>query len=402
MPNLRRRRLTIETLDCRRLLAADAAQIGAFCKPYESAALVDQPATKASLTNDKIDGQAVETATAAAKQEKPSYGYNIVGNPIDASPIHTAGLALIGGGSAIDAAFRWLGERAGGGDFVVLSFAKNDLYKTINALSVLDSVESFVIPNDVAANDPFVASRVASAEAIFITGGDQSNYINNWSNTALETAIYTALGSGAALGGTSAGLAVLGDVDYAALFDSTTSAEALANPLASSITLDTQFITPDDAPGTILDYLDETITDSHFMQRDRMGRSLAFMARSDFENKVDNLPRGIAINEQTALLIEANGTARLVGNPYAKKGTAFDQQRSVYMMSTTTPAMLTAGSPLNYQVNVQRLNYDPLTGTSDTFNFNNWSSTNADLYTVTSTAGVLSASVGSVYGPGLA
>jgi cyanophycinase-like exopeptidase len=44
---------------------------------------------------------------------------------------------------------------------------------------------------------------------------------------------------------------------------------------------------------TILKYMDNLITDSHFMQRDREGRLLTFMANMDARDRVLGLPRAI-------------------------------------------------------------------------------------------------------------
>lgn len=384
----RRRILAIEQLHARQLMAADLITVGAFCSEMKSST------------------SAANIVSLAASKDKPTYTYSVVGDPLDSPAVPSAGLALMGGGTDVDAAFKWMGDHANGGDFVILSTSKNSYAKYINGLSTLNSVATLVVPDVSSANDPFVAQVVSTAEAVFIAGGDQANYITNWTGSALEAAIYSMLSHHGVLGGTSAGLAVLGDVDYAALNDSTTSAEALANPLTSSITLDSDFITPDEEPGSPLSYLQETITDSHFMQRDRMGRTMAFMARADYENKVDNFARAIAVNEQTALLIDGNGQAIVVGNQYAKKGAHYDQQRSVYIMDTTQPANLTGG-PLNYTVQVQRLTYDPLANSSDMFDFVHNSSTNADHYSVGAVGGVLDADMlgnpnVAIYGPAIA
>ncbi len=384
------RKLTIENLQARMPMAADLFEPGGSCPAVERVSLTSlESASKSTGGNAK------------AAPDKTSYSYSIVGDANDAVVQPIGGLALLGGGTDVDAAFAWMGRQARGGDFVVLSTTTNSYPSYISRVASVNSVASLVVPSLAAANNDFVAQVVASAEAIFIAGGDQSTYITNWTNTKLETAIYAALQRGSVLGGTSAGLAVLGDVDYAALGTSTTSAEALANPLTTSITLDENFITPDEVSVSPLNYLQETITDSHFMQRDRMGRTLAFMARADYENKVTTTANAIAINEQTALLIGVDGQASVVGNPYARKGTRYDQQRSVYLMSTTAAANLVAGQPLTYQAQVTRLNFDPITGTSDTFNFATKSNVGADLYSVTVASGVLSSSVG-VYGPAIA
>lgn len=76
----------------------------------------------------------------------------------------------------------------------------------------------------------------------------------------------------APIGGTGAGLHVLGDFIFTAAEGTITSAEALANPYDKYMTLDTGFLKA--SP-----FLKDVITDSHFYQRDRMGRSITFLAR---------------------------------------------------------------------------------------------------------------------------
>ncbi len=414
--NRRYRKLASETLEGRSLFAGlTSFEGGGFCPMYsaESDGIKAEPIASLSPS--------LASASSKGGTTNSTLGYSVTGNRGNSTAIPRSGLALMGGGTNVNAAFQFLVDHANKGDFVILSFSTNSMAKTISALGELDSVESFVIPDKVAANATLLSTQVAAAEAIFITGGDQSNYINYWKDTALETAIYTALGRGAAIGGSSAGLAVLGDVDYAALNDSTTSAEALANPATPSITLDDKFLTPDELPSSSsvshpLRFMSQILTDSHFMQRDRMGRTMAFMANADVQNLVSGFPIGLAINEQTALLVEADGSSRVVGNDYANKGTFDAQQRSVYVMTTTTEAVVSR-DPLNYEVKVLRLNFDPRAGGHrDTFSFPNLAAiftnngiidnaqVDGDMYTVTAKAGDLSAkllnnAVVGLYGP---
>ena len=127
----------------------------------------------------------------------------------------------------------------------------------------------------------------------------------------------------------------------------------------------------------MLRYLDNLVTDSHFQQRDRMGRLVTFMARIDQDGSAsDPAPRGIGINEQTALLIEENGMARVVGNAYSRKLPEADQRRAVYLLSATatTTMNVTAGQPLTYtHIAVVKADYDPKTGLGDTFDLSIWS-----------------------------
>ena len=59
------------------------------------------------------------SATAfAAKQ----YSYFRVGNPVDVTAT-TAGTVLMGGGTDVHAGFRWMCQRSGNGDFLVIRAA---------------------------------------------------------------------------------------------------------------------------------------------------------------------------------------------------------------------------------------------------------------------------------------
>jgi hypothetical protein len=52
------------------------------------------------------------------------------------------------------------------------------------------------VKNRKAAFQPFVIDTIRSAEALFIAGGDQSNYVDFWKNTPVEDAISFVAGPG--------------------------------------------------------------------------------------------------------------------------------------------------------------------------------------------------------------
>ena len=52
----------------------------------------------------------------AAKQ----YSYFRVGSANDTSTVTTPGTVLMGGGTDVDAAFQWMCQRSGGGDFLMI------------------------------------------------------------------------------------------------------------------------------------------------------------------------------------------------------------------------------------------------------------------------------------------
>jgi cyanophycinase-like exopeptidase len=288
----------------------------------------------------------------AAPKAKTSYDYYVTGNPADAAssqPPRSPSTLLMGGGTDVDAAFRWMIDKSGGGDFVVIRATGADGYNQyIYEMGGVDSVESLVIPTLDAANDPFVVERVRKAEALFIAGGDQSDYIEFWKGTALDDAIRDLVRRNVPIGGTSAGLAVLGQFDFAALKGSVTSADALANPYNRRMTLDRDFLTAAAMTGVI--------TDSHLDERDRMGRLLAFLAR--LTNSGDGwisveAARGIGVDPSTAVAIDKGVATRLAD----QDANGADLGGSVYFLRpSVAPTVCEPRQPLTFRnVLVERL-----------------------------------------------
>src|SRR5262245_54246969 len=169
-----------------------------------------------------------------------SYSYFRVGNTSDVATTTTAGTVLMGGGTDVDAAFQWMCQRSGNGDFLVIRATGTDAYNPyIQQLCPGEnSVATLIIPNRTAASDPFVISTIQNAEALWIAGGDQSNYINYWKGTPVQTALQGLIARGVPIGGTSAGMNVLSQFLYSALASQgVTSSQALADPFNRYITL---------------------------------------------------------------------------------------------------------------------------------------------------------------------
>jgi cyanophycinase len=207
--------------------------------------------------------------------EAAGSGYTtaLVGNPANVTRTTSGGIGLMGGGTDVDAAFRWMITKSGGGDFVVLRASGTDAYNPYiyTDLGGVDSVETIIVTSRTGASNSYVTNAVRNAEALFIAGGDQSNYWNYWRGTPLEDALQSLVAKNVPIGGTSAGLHVLGEFVYTALNTSATSATTLANPYDRSVTLGNDFLH--------LPNLNKVITDSHFSPRDRMGRLVGFLAR---------------------------------------------------------------------------------------------------------------------------
>jgi len=321
----------------------------------------------------------------AAPKDKTPYDYYLTGNGADAAssqPPRSPSTLLMGGGSDVDAAFRWMIDKAGGGDFVVIRATGADGYNDyIYKMGGVDSVESLVIPSLEAANDPFVADRVRKAEALFIAGGDQSDYIDFWKGTALDDAIRDLVRRNVPIGGTSAGLAVLGQFDFAALKGSVTSDDALADPYNRRMTLDRDFLTAAAMTGVI--------TDSHLHERDRMGRLLAFLAR--LTNSGDgwigvDAARGIGVDPSTAVAIEKGVATRLADRD--SKGV--DLGGSVYFLRPSiAPTVCKPRQPLTFRnVLVERLS------SAGSFHVKNWMGTGGSTtrYDLSAEGGVLTSS----------
>ena len=251
-------------------------------------------------------------------QKTQEWKYERTGNAADATHVAAhAGYALMGGGTDLDEAFQWLCGRAGGGDFVVLRATGTDAYNPYirKLCPKLNSVATLIIPSREAAQDPEVARRIAEASGLFIAGGDQANYINFWMGTPVQAALNDAIARGVPIGGTSAGLAVMGEWAYSAQGDKPddkdlSSELAMSDPFGPRITLVHGFLS--------IPILRCIVTDTHFAKRDRMGRLLVFLARLNEPGKALGAAagrgiRGIGVEQGAAVLLEPDGTARVIG-----------------------------------------------------------------------------------------
>jgi len=241
------------------------------------------------------------------------------------------GLMLVGGGDWPYDAVRWMSERMGHGHLVILRAsgdveAQEEWYRDIGGIA---SARTFVFSDRRAASDPVVLDAIRKADGVFIAGGDQANYVRFWKGTPLAQALDAHVRAGKPLGGTSAGLAILGAWSYGALDGgSMVSEDALRDPLNPGMTLVDDFLH--------LPYLERVFTDSHFGVRDRLGRLVAFVA--DLRARgVDDIV-GLGVDEGAALCIDGDGIGRLF-TPI--KGDA------AWLVVPSVPAtVLEAGKPL--------------------------------------------------------
>jgi cyanophycinase len=266
----------------------------------------------------------------------PAFQYIRIGNQADATPKPSAGTALMGGGKDLDEAFRWLCGKANGGDFLILRARGDDAYNSyVQGLCKANSVATLIIPDHKAAHDPKVMEIIRHAEAIFIAGGNQARYVEFWKGTPVEEAINAQVASGTPIGGTSAGLAVLGQFCYGALKDAENdndlaSTDVLPNPYFPRVTMVRNFLK--------IPHMQNTLTDSHVAIRDRMGRTLGFLARI-VQDGWSGHPREIAIDEKSAVLVDPDGHGTVVG---AGKGAYF-------LQVTEAPKTCKPNTPLDFR-----------------------------------------------------
>jgi cyanophycinase len=281
-----------------------------------------------------------------------------------------AGIAMMGGGDDLDEAFRWLCGKANGGDFLILRAHGDDDYNSyVNGLCKVNSVATLIIPDRDAAQDPAVTSIILHAEAVFIAGGDQANYIHFWRGTPVQDAINQDIANGKPIGGTSAGLAVQGAFAYGALNDPDDSElhskEALANPYHNQVTVVRDFLK--------IPHLENTLTDSHFAIRDRMGRTLVFLARI-MQDGWSKAPREVAIDKKSAVLVEADGKAVVVGSG----------RGAYFLRPTQTPDVCRKEVPLSFMnVSVYRV---PSGGH---FDISSWTGSGGTSYSLSVEQGVI-------------
>ncbi|HSN89208.1 MAG TPA: Type 1 glutamine amidotransferase-like domain-containing protein, partial [Thermoanaerobaculia bacterium] len=198
----------------------------------------------------------------------------------------------------------------------------------IYAMNGVDSVETLVITRASDANTAAVNTTVRNAEVVFFAGGDQCDYVRNFKGTLVETAVESVYAKGGGVGGTSAGTAILGDFTYDACTASILSTEALANPYHRAATFTYDFFKWAN--------LQNTITDSHFVARDRMGRLMSFLARQIKDGKATS-SLGIAVQERTSVVIDRNGMATVMG-----EGPAY------FVLADHMPETCQSGTPLTH------------------------------------------------------
>jgi len=286
-----------------------------------------------------------------------NYSSYFTGSLINAVVQPQGGVCLMGGATEDNNAMRWFVQQANGGDILVIRASGADRYNAYfyNDLGVsINSVETLVFNNVQAASDPYVLERILLAEAIWIAGGDQNNYVNFWRGTPVAAAInQRIINDNLVIGGTSAGMAILGGVYFSASNGTVTSAQALANPYDTRVSIS-------NLPFLRVPFLDNVITDTHYDNPDRRGRQTAFLARAATD--YGGTYYGLACDEYTAVCIDNNGLARIYG-------TYPDYDDNAYFitpncgLTNSSPEQCVSGQPLSWNRGGQALKVYTVKGT---------------------------------------
>ncbi|GAA0871666.1 hypothetical protein GCM10009117_08120 [Gangjinia marincola] len=296
-----------------------------------------------------------------------SYTSYFTGDTVDASPQPTFGVCLMGGATENDEAMAWFLERANGGDVVVLRANGGDGYNDyfFNDLGVtINSVETLVINALDGATDPYVLQQISNAEAIWFAGGNQYNYITYFKDSIVEDILNEHINvKGGVIGGTSAGMAIMGSHLFDAQNGTATSAEVLADPYDDKVSLNTDFL---EVP-----FLENTITDTHYDRPDaddspeRKGRHTGFIAR--FTKEDNQRFFGIAAEEYTAVCINEDGRAYVYGN-----FPEFDDYAYFIQPTCSTdfgPEICEPNTSLTWDLNTEALQVYKVPGTTDGNNY---------------------------------
>ncbi|WP_189719236.1 hypothetical protein [Streptomyces chryseus] len=176
---------------------------------------------------------------------------------------------------------------------------------TISALAGVNSCTTWTLTTRSDGNNSAANTDIRNAEFVYFAGGDQCDYAD-WKGTALQNSVKSVIAKGGGSGGGSAGHHINSSIVYDACEGSVTSDEALYDPYDPAITFTTgMFAWPNYA---------NTINDSHFVTRGRMGRTMAFVARAIEDGlTTGGAAWGVGVEEGGSLFIDRNGTATVAG-----------------------------------------------------------------------------------------
>jgi cyanophycinase-like exopeptidase len=237
------------------------------------------------------------------------------GAPADVRPsLHGPSLLLQGSGRPLTDAFLEHAAQVAEGpvDVVVLSASlpsgssRTPECDVVVGLAAVNSCTTITVRSPEGAGEARVHAAIDRAEIVYFAGGNQCDYVR-WQGSQLHDAVRRLHARGGGVGGGSAGLAIQGELVYDGCEGSTTSGQALADPYHASISFTRGFFSWAPMRGVL--------TDSHFVERDRMGRLLAFLARHLAEGQTGRVLLGLGVDGGAAVVVDRHGEGTVFGGP---------------------------------------------------------------------------------------
>jgi cyanophycinase len=269
------------------------------------------------------------------------------------APANGAGrgtLFIVGGGPQPPALVQEFVDLAGGSRarIVVFAMASAEGEKSgeekAQDLRKLGAAATNVWVTNEQANTDSVARLLDGATGVWFGGGDQVRLARVLGGTRTERAIRARYESGAVIGGTSAGAAVMSAVMLTG--DEKRPGGARRDTTSAYMTIDRDNVIVTDGFGL----LTSAIVDQHFLRRRRHNRLVSLVLERD--------PHlGVGIDESTALIVEPDGRWRVSG---ASVAVVYDARRAAL-----TPAGATLGATgVTMHVLPAGSRFDPAVGTA--------------------------------------
>jgi cyanophycinase len=217
-------------------------------------------------------------------------------------------VCAVGGGSEnyydwSDKPYGWIVQKADSGKIIIISDTDASAWLPNYFMWLgADTAYNKTIASISDANLQSTYDELITAKAIFIRGGDQWDYIRVWKETKTDSAVNHVFQNGGVIAGTSAGAAVLGDVDFSAKNGSAYPDEALLNPFYNRMQFESNF----------LNLIPDVLFDTHFIQRGRHGRLIAMLYNQHFSAGRDLI--GIGVDDRTAFCISPDGIGEVMGS----------------------------------------------------------------------------------------
>jgi cyanophycinase len=251
-------------------------------------------------------------------------------------------VCAVGGGNEdyndwSDGPYSWIVQKSDSGKILILSYEDAtewipDYFKSLGAAEAVN----LKIGTRTAADLQSTYDELITAKAVFLKGGDQYSYISLWKGTKTEEAIKFIFNSGGVVAGTSAGEAVLGDVDFSASSGSAYPFESLKDPFYSRMKFE----------GDFLDLVPGVLFDSHFIERGRFGRLIPMLL--NIKVTLNKNITGIGVDDRTAFCINPDLTGTVMGSGavsvfYADDNTLMDKLDGSYIIERLKCDQLTDG-----------------------------------------------------------